>query len=128
MNLFHRGKRGGETAWPEELRFNRDTARLKLAFDDGFKGEISYELLRVESPSAETRGHGADKPPPPAGKRTVSVERAEPVGRYAVRIVFSDGHNTGLYTWGYLRELAENAKAREKDYLAALDGAGLSRD
>ncbi len=127
MKLFNKG-RGDADVWPEELRFSESEAQLKLAFDDGFSGQISYELLRVESPSAETRGHGGERPPPPAGKKTVKVIRAEPVGRYAIRIVFSDGHDTGLYTWGYLRELANQRKAREKAYLDRLSQAGLSRD
>jgi DUF971 family protein len=80
-----------------------------IAFDDGFEGEIPYARLRLESPSAETRGHGGERPPPPKGTDTVGVESADPVGRYAVRIRFTDGHDTGLYTWGFLRELAERA-------------------
>ena len=93
--------------WPTELRFQSKPARLAIRFDDGWSGEIPYELLRVESPSAETKGHGGDRPPPPAHKARVTVKGADPVGRYAVRIRFDDGHDTGLYTWTYLRELAE---------------------
>jgi DUF971 family protein len=115
-------------AWPVELRFVAAARELRLAFDDGFAGAVPYELLRVESPSAETRGHGgADRPPPPAGKRGVGVTGAEPVGRYAVRIRFDDGHDTGLYTWPWLRELAEQREAKLADYLARLAAAGLSR-
>ncbi|HVY89953.1 MAG TPA: gamma-butyrobetaine hydroxylase-like domain-containing protein [Hyphomonadaceae bacterium] len=116
-------------AWPAELRFRKAEAALHVKFDDGFEGAIPYELLRVESPSAETKGHSAaDRPPPPAGKRKVSVTGAEPVGRYAVRIRFDDGHDTGLYTWSYLRELAEQKAARMTTYLAQMKKLGLSRD
>ena len=83
------------SAWPLELRFDKKQGKLKLAYDDGFKGDIPFELLRVESPSAETRGHGGEMPPPPAGKKSVGVTSAQPVGRYAVCIEFDDGHATG---------------------------------
>ena len=115
-------------SWPAELRFRKAEAVLHLKFDDGFEGAIPYELLRIESPSAETKGHGADRPPPPTGKRKVSVEGAEPVGRYALRIRFDDGHDTGLYTWAYLRELAEQKVARMTTYVAQMKKLGLSRD
>ncbi len=115
-------------SWPVEIRFNKEKALLKLTFDDGFKGEIPYELLRVESPSAETRGHGSETPLPPVGKKNVSVLSADPVGRYALRINFSDGHNTGLYSWPYLRELATDQKNRMKSYEKRMKDAGLSRD
>ena len=80
----------GTAQWPEELRFNKARAELLIRFDDGGEGSIPYELLRVESPSAETKGHGSERPPPPANKRNVSVVGAEPVGRYALRIRFDD--------------------------------------
>ena len=113
--------------WPVRLAFSRERAELVVAFDDGVTVSLPYELLRVESPSAETKGHGGTPPPPPAGKRHVSVLGAEPVGRYAVRIRFSDGHDTGLYTWTYLRELGEQKEARMAAYLARLEAMGLSR-
>jgi DUF971 family protein len=117
-----------DASWPTELRFSRRTSQLTIAFDDGFRGSIPYELLRVESPSAETQGHGPTRPPPPAGKRGVRVLGAEPVGRYAVKLRFDDGHSSGLYTWAYIRELAEQREARMAGYLAALAANGLSRD
>ncbi len=113
--------------WPVRLAFSRERAELVVAFDDGVSVSLPYELLRVESPSAETKGHGGAAPPPPAGKRHVSVLGAEPVGRYAVRIRFSDGHDTGLYTWTYLRELGEQKEARMAAYLARLEAMGLNR-
>jgi DUF971 family protein len=117
-----------EPPWPTELDFNRDAAELRIRFEDGFTGAIPFELLRVESPSAETKGHGAERPPPPARKRTVGVTDAEPVGRYAVRIRFSDGHDTGLFTWTLLRELAVHRDERMQAYLQRLSEAGRIRD
>jgi DUF971 family protein len=115
-------------AWPVELRFRSGERELLASFDDGLSAAIPYELLRVASPSAETRGHGSARPPPPAGKRGVTVTHAETVGRYAVRIRFSDGHDTGLYGWSLLRDLAETAEARMADYLAQMQLLGLSRE
>jgi DUF971 family protein len=114
--------------WPSELRFQKDRAELLIRFDDGVELSIPYELLRVESPSAETKGHGSETPPPPAKKRKVSVIGAEPVGRYALRIKFDDGHNTGLYTWAYLRELGEQKSSRMAAYIGRLREFGLTRD
>lgn len=110
------------------LAFSRQRAELVVTFDDGVFVCLPYELLRVESPSAETKGHGGAPPPPPAGKRHVGVLGAEPVGRYAVRIRFSDGHDTGLYTWTYLRELGEQKDVRMAAYLARLEALGLNRN
>mgnify|MGYP002781031305 CR=1 FL=1 len=124
--------RAGSRSWPVELRFSRAARELRVQFEDGSGGAIPYELLRVESPSAETQGHGPShgpgRPPPPSGKRGVDVTGAEMVGRYAVRIRFSDGHATGLYTWDLLRELVDRREARMADYLARLAQAGRSRD
>ena len=114
--------------WPAELRFNKARAELLIRFDDGTDATIPYELLRIESPSAETKGHGGERPPPPARKRHVGVVGAEPVGRYALRIRFSDGHDTGLYTWCYLAELAEQKTSRMAAYLGRLKELGLSRE
>ncbi len=114
--------------WPAELRFRKAEAELFIRFDDGHEASIPYELLRVESPSAETNGHGGDRPPPPVKKRKVSVLGAEPVGRYALRIRFDDDHDTGLYTWSYLRELGDEKTSRMAAYLGRLKELGLSRD
>lgn len=118
----------GSSPWPQDIRFRKAQAEMFIRFDDGFEGAIPYELLRVESPSAETQGHGPAPPPPPAGKRAVSVTGADEVGRYALRIRFDDGHSTGLYTWSYLRTLCEEREARMTRYLARLEAAGLSRE
>ena len=117
-----------QAPWPFELRFNKARAELLVRFDDGTDGAIPYELLRVESPSAETKGHGNERPPPPVRKRRVGVTGAEPVGRYALRIRFDDGHDTGLYTWPYLAELAAQKTDRMSAYLKRLSELGLSRD
>ena len=96
--------------WPTDLVFDRDAKQLIIAFDDGEMFEIPFELLRVESPSAENKGHGPNPPPPVTGKANVNVIAADAVGRYAVRISFDDGHDTGLYSWDLLYDLG-----REKD-------------
>jgi DUF971 family protein len=116
------------TRFPTELRFNKARAELILLFDDGSAGSIPYELLRIESPSAETKGHGAENPPPPIRKRHITVASADPVGRYALRIRFSDGHDTGLYTWAYLAELADQKTSRMAAYLGRMKDLGLPRE
>ena len=110
------------------MRFNKARAELLIRFDDGSEGAIPYELLRVESPSAETKGHGSETPPPPTRKRHIGVTGAEHVGRYALRIRFSDGHDTGLYTWAYLAELADEKTARMAAYLGRMAELGLPRE
>ena len=115
--------------WPKDLHFDTAAKTLNIAFDDGFTSQIPFELLRVESPSAEVQGHGErTEPKAEGGKRQVGVVSASPVGRYAVKIVFDDGHDTGLFTWPYLRMLALERDQRMKRYLARLETAGLSRD
>ncbi len=113
--------------WPVELRFRRAARELVIRFEDGYAGAIPFELLRVESPSAETKGHGATRPPPPALKMSVGVRGAELVGRYAVRVQFDDGHDTGLYSWRYLRELADQREDRMAAYTARMAELGLPR-
>jgi DUF971 family protein len=94
-------------SWPAELRVNPTRDALSILFDDGVRAVLGAEKLRVQSPSAEVRGHGGERPPPVTGKETVKIVRLEPVGNYAVRIVFDDGHDSGLYSWNYLKELAD---------------------
>lgn len=99
-----------ELPWPEKLTFRRGSKVLAVSFDSGDSGTIGYKRLRENSPSAEVRGHGAGPPPPQRPvPEDIDVLRAEPVGRYAVRIVFSDGHDSGLYTWPLLHRLAVEA-------------------
>ncbi len=107
--------------WPTDLVFDRATKLLRATFDDGAHFEIPFELLRVESPSAENKGHGgASTPPPVVGKAHVGVVSAEPVGSYAVRIVFDDGHDTGLYSWDLLYELGRDRDGYFARYRASL--------
>ena len=101
---------------------------LKIDFDDGQSFALPAEYLRVESPSAEVQGHGPDERKIIGGKRDVQITGVEPVGNYAVRLVFDDGHATGIYSWAYLHELGTNRAERWKTYLDALDAQGLGRD
>lgn len=113
--------------WPTKLTFSKSKRALAIAFDDGARFDIPFELLRVESPSAEVQGHAPHQKQLVAGKGAVQVIEAEPVGRYAVRLSFDDGHASGIYSWDYLRELGETANAQMAAYVARLAEAGLSR-
>jgi DUF971 family protein len=100
-------------SWPTELRLNPDKTILTVSLEGGERHALGAEYLRVQSPSAETRGHGGEKPPPLTGKEHVKIARLEPVGNYAVRIVFDDGHDSGLYSWDFLAKLGREAPSRE---------------
>lgn len=113
--------------WPVELRYRRAERVLEVDFDDGRTFALPAELLRVESPSAEVKGHGAGQKQIVAGKQGVAVQRIEPVGSYAARIVFDDGHDSGLFSWRYLRELGEGQARIWAAYETALAARGLSR-
>jgi DUF971 family protein len=113
--------------WPTELRLDKDRRVLTVTFDDGARFALSAELLRVLSPSAEVQGHSPDQRVTVAGKKAVAIADLEPVGNYAVRIVFDDGHDTGLYVWAYLRALGENQEERWQAYLDDLAAKGLAR-
>lgn len=93
--------------WPEELRFSKADKALHVRFDDGVAFAIPFQTLRVESPSAEVQGHGQGQKITVTGKENVQISAAEPVGRYAVRLVFDDGHDSGLFTWDYLYALGQ---------------------
>lgn len=112
---------------PTELRVSKDRRTLHVAFDDETH-EIAAELLRVESPSAEVQGHDPSQKKTVPGKRDVTITDIVPTGRYAVRIVFSDGHDTGLYSWDALRRFGREGETMMGDYEAALARAGMSRD
>jgi DUF971 family protein len=112
----------------EELRLNRAEARLDVTFTDGIRHSFPAEYLRVESPSAEVQGHGPGQRIVVPGKARVGIAKLEPVGNYAVRIVFDDGHDTGIFSWAYLRELGEEKDRRWADYLKGLAAQGLSRE
>lgn len=114
--------------WPLELRVFKDEGRLEVDFSDGHKAVLSAEYLRVESPSAEVQGHGPSQKKIVSGRRHVKITAVEPVGHYAVRIVFDDRHDSGIYSWAYLRELSETHAERWAAYQAALLYRGLSRD
>ena len=114
--------------WPKEIRLKQAEKILEIAFDDGKTFALPAELLRVESPSAEVMGHGPGQKQIVAGRREVGILALEPVGNYAVRIKFDDLHDTGIYSWQYLRFLGENHEKVWQEYLAALAAQGLSRD
>ena len=113
--------------WPTELRLDKDKRILTVSFDDGKSFTIPAELLRVLSPSAEVQGHSPEQRVTVAGKRNVGIARLEPVGNYAVRIMFTDGHDTGLYVWEYLREIGEEKEQRWQEYIKDLAAKRLSR-
>ena len=106
----------------------RAAKRLEIAFDDGKKFSLPAEYLRVESPSAEVQGHGAGEKTIVAGRAHVGIMDLEPVGNYAVRIKFDDLHDTGIFSWEYLYQLGVEQHQRWRDYLAALNARGLSRE
>lgn len=113
--------------WPEELRVSGDKRSLTIVFVGGKSYELSAEFLRVLSPSAEVQGHSKEQRKLMFGKRNVQIMKLEPVGNYAVRIVFDDMHDTGIFSWVYLAELGAEKEAKWTEYLAELDEAGLSR-
>lgn len=114
--------------WPEEIRLRDQGKVLTVTFDNGERHDFSAEFLRVESPSAEVKGHGPGQEVTVAGKRNVTISRVEPVGNYAVRLVFSDGHSTGLYSWDYLAKLGREQEMLWSAYLERLNQQGLRRD
>jgi DUF971 family protein len=116
------------STWPTEIRLNADKTALTATFDTGETFQLPAELLRVCSPSAEVQGHSPDQRRTIAGKRNVHLTGIEPVGRYAVRLIFDDTHETGIYTWGYLLDLGRTQDAKWAAYLAELAEKGLSRD
>jgi len=113
---------------PTEIKLHQKSRQMEISFDDGRRFELSYEFLRVYSPSAEVRGHGAGQETLQTGKRLVTIERIETVGNYALQFHFSDGHDSGIYSWEYLHELCRDQQRRWADYLARLSLAGASRE
>jgi DUF971 family protein len=116
------------TPQPTEITLHRASRVLEIAFSDGGVFRLPCEFLRVYSPSAEVRGHGPGHEVLQVGKREVAIEAVEPVGSYAVRLVFSDGHDTGLYSWEYLHHLGVNQDRMWREYLERLAKANASRD
>lgn len=113
--------------WPEELRLAAGGQALHVRFDSGEELALAAEYLRVESPSAEVKGHGPGQEQLVWGKRNVKIKKLEPVGSYAVRIVFDDGHSTGLFTWPYLLKLGRERETIWQAYLDKIAAAGFSR-
>ena len=116
------------TPQPTAVTVHGASRVLEVAFDDGACFRIPFELLRVYSPSAEVRGHGPGQEVLQTGKRAVEIRSLEPVGAYAVQPVFSDGHDTGIYSWEYLYDLGVNHDALWAEYLRRMEAAGASRD
>ena len=113
---------------PASIRLHRKSRVLEVGYADGTRYELPCEYLRVFSPSADVRGHTGGEPTLVPGKRKVAIERIDPVGSYAVRLSFDDGHNTGLYSWDVLEDLGANQQAYWERYLRRLGEHGLSRD
>ena len=112
---------------PTEIRLQMKSRQVLVAFDDGSHFELPFEYLRINSPSAEVQGHGPGQGVLQTGKENVRVTAVEPVGHYAVRLVFDDGHDTGLYTWKYLYELGRDQEHKWRAYLDRLREAGYAR-
>jgi DUF971 family protein len=119
---------GATKIWPTELRLRKNRVALAVTFDNGEGYELPAEYLRVRSPSAEVQGHSPDERKTVAGKKNVTILEVQPVGNYAVRLVFDDLHSTGIYSWDYLRELGRNREDNWQDYLDDLAAKGLSRE
>ena len=117
-----------KTPIPTEITLHKKSRVLELGFEDGARYQLPAEYLRVYSPSAEVRGHGPGQETLQTGKRNVEITDLEGVGNYAVKPTFSDGHDTGLYSWDLLYDLGVNQEALWADYLARLEQAGASRD
>ena len=113
---------------PTEIKLHQASRVLEIAFANGRHFRLPYEFLRVHSPSAEVRGHGPGQQTLQVGKRDVTIRTVEPVGHYALRPAFSDGHDTGIYSWEYLYELGERQDEMWRRYLERLAAAGASRD
>jgi DUF971 family protein len=113
---------------PTEIKLHQKSRLFEIAFDNGERYQLSYEFLRVFTPSAEARGHGPGQETLQVGKRDVAIERIEPVGNYAIRPVFSDGHDSGLYSWDMLYNLGLHHDELWQTYLDRLEAEGKSRD
>lgn len=116
-----------DTPVPEEIRVKQSTREVELCFGQGESYLLSFEFLRVMTPSAEARGHGPGQAVLQVGKKEIEIEQVDPVGNYAVRFVFSDGHSTGIYSWDYLYRICRERDTLWKNYLDALDAASASR-
>jgi DUF971 family protein len=115
------------SATPVEIKLRKTSRLLAVRFDDGKTFDLPFEYLRVYSPSAEVTGHSAGQGVLQTGKENVQIAKIEPIGHYAVRLVFDDGHDTGLYTWKYLYELGDQQQENWQSYLDRLKAAGYAR-
>jgi DUF971 family protein len=113
---------------PTEIKLHQKSRVLEIAFDDGKSFRLPYEFLRVHSPSAEVRGHGPGQEVLQVGKKEVDIARVEPVGSYAIQLCFSDGHETGIYSWDFLYQLGEEQDPMWRHYLERMEQAGASRE
>jgi DUF971 family protein len=113
---------------PTGLTVRKQSRVLEIEFDDGLTFSLPFELLRVYSPSAEVRGHGPGQETLQTGQRNVDIAAVEPVGNYAIKPTFSDGHDTGIFSWEYLHHLGTNQDALWEDYLRRLEAAGFNRE
>lgn len=113
---------------PKTITYHKADSELELVWPDGAVHRLSAEFLRVHSPSAEVRGHGVGQEVLQVGKRLVAIKGLEPVGRYALKIVFDDGHDSGLFDWAYLRKLGDEHDRYWQTYLDRLAAAGKSRE
>lgn len=116
-----------DTPRPIEIKLHQSSRLLEIKFDNNTECMLSCEFLRVYSPSAEVKGHGPGQEVLQMGKEDVSIIGIEPVGNYAIKLIFSDGHDTGLYSWDYLYELASNYEGLWLEYLGKLSAAGFTR-
>ena len=113
---------------PTEITLHQKSKNLEIAFDDGVRYTLPFEFLRVYSPSAEVRGHEPGQEVLQIGKKNVNLLEVEPVGSYALKLIFDDGHDSGLYTWDYLHELGKHQEEKWRDYLRQMEEAGESRE
>lgn len=113
--------------WPKEIRLSKTKNQLDVDFDNGDQVSLTAELLRVESPSAEVQGHGSGQKTTPPGKQNILISAIEPVGNYAIRIRFSDGHDTGIFSWKLLHDYGQQKQDLMEDYLSRLENGGMSR-
>ena len=116
-----------ETIHPTDIKLHQKSRILEISFADGAHFELPCELLRVYSPSAEVRGHSPSQAVLQLGKENVGITAIEPIGRYAIKLAFDDGHDTGLYSWGMLYDLGQNRETYWQDYLQKLEEAGHQR-
>jgi DUF971 family protein len=116
------------TQIPTEIKLHQASRLMELSFADGTHFRLPYEFLRVYSPSAEVRGHGPGQETLQVGKREVTIDEVEPIGHYAIRPKFSDGHDTGIYSWDYLYDLGERQQELWEQYLSRMAAAGASRE